>query len=323
MKKIFILIISIFVCIGCSSKKKEPVKLVLDWTINTNHTGIYVAQKLGYYKDLGLDIEIVAPPEDGSLSLVAANKAEYGISFQEVLAPSLAQEEALPVSAIAAIVNHNRSGLVSLKNKGITSPKNLENKKLASWGTEMFDSIVGNIVRKDGGDYNKVHKIQTDVMDPLAALNSEIDAIWVYHSWDLLRLLKENIQVNYIDIPTENKVFDYYSPIIVVNNDYAKKNKKAVEDFLFATSKGYNYAINNPKKSADILLEYAPELDKKMVYASQNFLAKEYKSDAKYWGEIDLERWNNFYKWLYDNKIVAQSIEDKGLNTSFIENIKK
>jgi ABC-type nitrate/sulfonate/bicarbonate transport system substrate-binding protein len=68
---------------GCASKmEKEEVKVVLDWVPNTNHTGMYVALEQGYYKDLGLDVEIIQPPEGGALQLVAAGKAQFAVSFQ-------------------------------------------------------------------------------------------------------------------------------------------------------------------------------------------------------------------------------------------------
>ena len=65
-------------------EKEEPEKLtfVLDWTPNTNHTGLYVAQSLGYFEDQGLEVEIVQPPEDGANTLVASGKAQFGVSFQ-------------------------------------------------------------------------------------------------------------------------------------------------------------------------------------------------------------------------------------------------
>ena len=53
----------------------KKVTLCLDWTPNTNHTGFYVAQAMGYYEENGLDVEIVQPPEDGATALCAADSA--------------------------------------------------------------------------------------------------------------------------------------------------------------------------------------------------------------------------------------------------------
>ena len=53
-----------------------PVTFCLDWTPNTNHTGVYAAQALGYYKEAGLDVKIVQPPEDGATLMCAAGQAQ-------------------------------------------------------------------------------------------------------------------------------------------------------------------------------------------------------------------------------------------------------
>ena len=88
---------------------------MLDWTPNTNHTGLYVAQEKGYFEDEGLEVEIVQPPEDGADALVASGKAQFGISFQDTMAPGVVGEDALPTTAVAAVVQHNTSGIISLQ----------------------------------------------------------------------------------------------------------------------------------------------------------------------------------------------------------------
>ncbi len=76
---------------GTGEKKK--VTFVLDWTPNTNHTGLYVAQEKGYFDEAGLEVEIVQPPEGGAEVLVASGKAQFGVSFQDTMAPALAGDQ--------------------------------------------------------------------------------------------------------------------------------------------------------------------------------------------------------------------------------------
>ena len=79
-------------------KELEKITFVLDWTPNTNHTGLYVAEEKGYFEDAGLDVEIVQPPEDGASALVASGKAQFGIDFQDSIAPAFASDDPLPVT---------------------------------------------------------------------------------------------------------------------------------------------------------------------------------------------------------------------------------
>ena len=81
--KSLLLICIAFTFVGCG--KKEETDEVLDWTPNTNHTGIYVAQEKGYFEEAGLTVEVIQPPEDGAEVLVASGKAQFGVSFQDSL----------------------------------------------------------------------------------------------------------------------------------------------------------------------------------------------------------------------------------------------
>lgn len=117
---------------GCTKDEKAPgaqekakITVVLDWTPNTNHTGLYVAQKNGYFADNGLEITIEQPPEDGAEALVASGKAQFGVSFQENVASALTADSPLPITAVAALIQHNTSGIISLKKNNITSPKDM------------------------------------------------------------------------------------------------------------------------------------------------------------------------------------------------------
>ncbi len=101
---------------------------------------------------------------------------------------------------------------------------------------------------------------------------------------------------------------DYYSPIIIANDDYLDKKPETVKKFLEATKKGYEYAIENPEEAADILIRIVPELDETLVNESQKWLANQYKAEVTRWGYIDPVRWDAFYSWLYENKLVEMEI---------------
>ena len=110
-------------------KDLEKITFVLDWTPNTNHTGIYVAMANGYFEDAGLEVEVVQPPEDGAEVLVASGKAQFGVSFQDYIAPGLIGDDPLPITAVAAIIQHNTSGIISRAGEGMDTPKGLEGHK--------------------------------------------------------------------------------------------------------------------------------------------------------------------------------------------------
>lgn len=297
------------------AKEKTKVTFVLDWTPNTNHTGLYVAQEKGYFSDAGLDIEIVQPPEDGAEMLVGANKAQFGVSFQDSMLPAVVGDNKMPIEAVAAVVQHNTSGIVSIAGKGMDKPKGLEGKKYATWDLPIEKATLKQVIEADGGDFSKVELIPSTVTDEVSALKSgTVDAIWIFYGWAGVAAEVAGLKTDYFAFKDIDPVFDYYTPVIIGNTDWMKANPDAAKAFLSALKKGYEFAIDNPDEAADILLKNAPELDEKLVKASQKYLSKEYKSEVTRWGYMDPSRWNKFYQWINDNSLFTEKIPD---NTGF------
>lgn len=316
----FLLICSSFAGCGKTNNNLEKITFVLDWTPNTNHTGIYVAQKLGYFKDAGLEVEIAQPPEDSSVVLVASGKADISISFQDSLAAAFAGNEPLPVTAIGAIIQHNTSGIISRKGEGMHKPAGMAGHSYATWNGAIELATIKSVVEADGGNYNDISLIPSTVTDEVSALKSKsVDSIWVFYGWAGVKTELENLETDYFAFSDIDPVFDYYTPVLIAGNSFLEKRPEAAKAFMDAVTKGYKYAINNPEEAADVLCEYAPELDKKLVVASQKYLADKYQADATQWGVIDGNRWNNFYKWVNENNLTEGAIPlDYGFSNEYL-----
>lgn len=298
----------------------EKITFVLDWTPNTNHTGLYVAQSQGFFEEQGLEVEIVQPPEDGADALVASGKAQFGVSFQDTMAPGVAGENALPTTAVAALIQHNTSGIVSRKGEGMDTPKGMEGKKYATWDSPVEKAMIQNVVEEDGGDYGKVEMIPSTVTDEVSALQSNsVDAIWIFYGWAGVKMELEGLETDYFAFKDINPVFDYYTPVVIANNDFLANEPETAKKILTALKDGYEYAIENPEDAAQILCEAAPELDKELAVASQKYLSEQYKAEVEQWGYMDPARWNSFYQWLNDNGLVENEIpENAGFSNDYL-----
>lgn len=307
-------VLAMSVLTGCAGKTDdvsgglEKVRIVLDWTPNTNHTGLYVADQLGYFKDAGLEVEIMQPPEGSSTSLVGAKGAEFGISFQDTLAPTYASDNAIPVTAVAAIIQHNTSGIISLKENGIDSPEKLAGHSYATWDSPIELAIIRKIVEDNGGTFEDIELIPNTVTDVVTGLQTDIDSVWVFYAWDGIATRIAGLETNYLNFADYGVELDFYSPVIIANNEYLEKNPETAKKFLNAVRLGYEYSIENPEEAADILVKEVPELDETLVKESQIWLATQYKAEVEQWGYIDLERWDGFYSWLYENSLIEQEI---------------
>ncbi|WP_339279883.1 ABC transporter substrate-binding protein [Lysinibacillus sp. FSL P2-0066] len=317
MKKwLFILFAALLTLVGCSDKgdkqaadKLKKVSVVLDWTPNTNHTGLYVAKKLGYFEEQGLDVDIIMPGEAGADQLVASGKADFGVSYQEGITQARVQD--VPLVSIAAIIQHNTSGFASIASKGIKSPKDFEGKTYGGWGAPLEQAVLQSLMQTENADINKLDIVNAGDLDFFTMMEKDIDFAWIYYAWTGIEAELRGEKINMLYLTDYSDQLDYYTPVLATNEKMIQDNPDVVKAFLAAASKGYEYAIENPSEAADILIEAAPDLDKALVHKSQEWLANKYQDDAKQWGEQKLSVWENYAKWMLSNQVLEGEFDAK------------
>ncbi|MGF3102039.1 ABC transporter substrate-binding protein [Rossellomorea sp. DUT-2] len=317
MKKWMYIICSVFLLTACSgggntSLQKEGLKkvtVVLDWTPNTNHTGLYVAKEKGYFEDQGLDVDIILPGEAGADQLVASGKAEFGVGYQESVTQARVQD--VPLVSIAAVIQHNTSGFASPKDKGITTPKDFEGKSYGGWGSPVEKAVMTSIMKQENADVEKVDFVNMGDTDFFTAVKRDVDFAWIYYGWTGIEAELRGEDLNMMYVKDYSEKLDYYTPVLTTNEKMIEKDPETVKSFLSASSKGYQFAIDNPEEAGGILLDAAPDLDKELVMKSQEWLAPKYKDDADRWGEQKLEVWENYASWMYDNDLLDKELDSK------------
>jgi len=294
------------------------VEVALDWVPNTNHTGMFVAVQRGYYEEAGLDVRIVQPPEFSSLPLLAGNRVQFAITFQEEIATALSGSAPLPIVAVATIIQHNLSGLISLAEREITRPQDLQGMRYATWETPLETALMEYIISADGGDPDLLINIPNTVTDVFSALATDTDVIWIFYGWDGIAGEVMGIDFNYMEFRDLDPVFDFFTPVIAAAEPWLAANPDLARAFLEATRRGYQFAIDNPEEAAAYLLLVAPELDADIVIASQHFLAQHYMADEERWGYMSPERWNAFYTWLFEQGITESNLAGRGFTNDFL-----
>jgi len=322
MRKWFVLLllVFVFVAVGCEKDEGdslEKVSVVLEWTPNTNHTGIYVAKEKGYFEAEGLDVEIIMPGEAGSDQLVAAGKAEFGVSYQESI--TLARTEEVPLVSLAAIIQHNTSGFASPVDKNITSPKDFEGKTYGGWGSPVEKSIITSLMQKENADVDKVSMISIGDTDFFTAVKRDIDFAWIYYGWTGIEAELRGEEINMVYLTDYSEQLDYYTPVLMTNENMIAKQSDVVEKFVRAVAKGYDFTIQNSDEAADILLKAVPDLDEALVKASVEWLADKYQDDAPRWGEQKLSVWQNYADWMFENNLLEKELEaEKAFTNEFL-----
>lgn len=138
-------------CNLSSQEEEKTIDFILDWTPNTNHTGLYVALEKGYFEEEGVKVDIKLPSEDSSSDLVINGKAPFAIYFQDSMAKKL--EKGAGITAVAALVENNTSGIISAGDAGILSPKDLVGKKYGTWNDPIELAMLETLVSDQGGGF--------------------------------------------------------------------------------------------------------------------------------------------------------------------------
>ena len=160
---------------AASPSKAAPlgtVRFALDWTPNTNHTGIYVAEANGWYDQAGVDLQILPYASTTPEALIAAGQAECGISFQDAL--TFAAAAGAPIVSVMAILQHTAQEIAVLASSDITRPKDLDGRTYAGFGYPNEEPTLKSVIKADGGTGTfKTVTLDTAAYDALYAKRAD------------------------------------------------------------------------------------------------------------------------------------------------------
>ena len=262
---------------------------MLDWFANTNHAGFFVALEKGYYRETGLDVNICGDAQ----SAMDTGDADIIVAPQPSILTGI--DRGYKITAVATLTQCNDSGILSLKQSGINGPRDITGKRLSYWAAAWFDSLVGKAVNDDGGDYAKVRLIRKEVDDIEHSLGREVDAVWVYKSWEYFVMLHAGIPVNYFAFADYGPVYDYCAPAVAAANALIESAPDDLRAFLVQTGRGYIESARDPEAASEILVRYMQKADKRdlqLVKDSLRYLSAHFLNQAGRWGHIEPARWN-------------------------------
>ncbi len=289
------------------------IKLALDWTPNTNHTGFFVAREKGFYKENFLDVEIISPEED-NYATTPAKKVELGeadlaIVPSESIISYNVKANKVEARAVAALLQKDVSAIVVLKGSDIRRPRDLDGKIYASYHARYEDTIVRQMIKNDGGkgEIEVIYPEKLGIWDTL--LNEEADATWIFLNWEGIAAEVQGVELRVFKMGKSGIPYGY-SPVIMTTEERIKKNRLVIDAFLEATKKGFLYAQEHPQESVDILTPFVPENDRRSIdlLKSQQYTAR-YYGDEESWGHMDPDRVQDFVNWLTKNGL-EQGIEN-------------
>lgn len=287
--------------------------VVLDWYPNALHAFLYEAQEKGYFAEQGLDVDIQSPAGvNDAMSMVAAGKADIGLYYQQDVIQARAEQN-VPIKSIGAVVQGPLNIVLSLKDKNITSPKDLEGKTVGYAGTELSEALVRSIMKDSGADPDSVNMVDVgfDLMSSMTTGN--VDAtIGCLVNHEVPQMEKEGFEVNYF-FPDDFGVPNYYEGIFLASDDMIENEPDVLAGFLTACSKGFEDFKNNTDEVLQVLLDNQdeanfaldPDVEKK---SCETLLPIMETADAKFLSQSE-ECWQENIDWMYDEGLISTKPE--------------
>jgi ABC-type nitrate/sulfonate/bicarbonate transport system substrate-binding protein len=293
-----------------SAPKLRTLTLMLNWTPNNHHAGIYIALEKGWYRDAGLDVKIIDADPNGVEPIVAQGGADIGIAQAESIIPARAQ--GIPIVSIATLLPHNDSALMALPDSGITRPKDLEGKTYGGYGGALEKELISRLVTCDGGDPSKVKFVEVGNVDYLAGMDAKtFDFVWIFAGWDALNAQTVMQRpVNLIRLSDHlDCIPDWYTPALITSEKMLNDRPADVRAFLAATARGYDDAAKNPADAVAAMMAGAPDLDQKLVTASASYYAPLYADAGKPWGVESADVWTAFEKFARSSGLIDTDVD--------------
>ncbi len=295
------------------SGEPQPLSLTLDFYPNPDHVGIYMAQKLGYFEDAGLDVTIRTPSDPAApIKLLAAGRTDLAISYEPEVV--LAAEQGLDVIAVAALVDQPLTSMIWLRKSGIGGIADLRGKTIATAGIPYQDAYLRTILARAGLSPSDVRTVNVGFGLLPALAGGRADAMLGgfrnVEGVDLrLRGLDPVVTpVDQLGVPSYDEL------VLVARRDRLEEDPEEIRLFIAALARGTAAAVERPNEALAALLEANPDLEPKLtraeVAATLPLLnTRQGAEDSgprpeRPFGFMNEGQWARFVAWMRDNGLI-------------------
>jgi len=295
-------------------ENKNNVSLRLKWINQAQFSGFFMANSKGFYKGNNLNVKIEpGGPNISPVQMVVSGANDFGIVGADQII--LARSKGIPIVAIGVIYKQTPEALISLKEKNITTPKDLIGKKIAViYGND--EVLYNSFLSKQGIDRSKLKEV-AQIPDVSQLLTNQVDVKMAYEMNDPVSLKIKGEETNVIRF--RDYGVDFYADTLFTTEDMIKNHPDIVRNFVRASFEGWNYSIKNINETIDEVLKVNPNLNKEAqlgyLQASVPIITKDEKL-----GFSNKDIWENMQKELINQKVMTESIDiDEAFTNDFLE----
>jgi putative hydroxymethylpyrimidine transport system substrate-binding protein len=293
---------------GAGSTGSEPFTVMLDYFPNADHAGIYAAQASGEYERAGLDVRIQPPPDAAApLKLLQAGRVDLAISYEPELL--LARDQGADLVAVGALVQKPLTSLMSLGDRAITRPEQLEGKRVGTSGLAYQSAYLRTILEQAGVDPGSIRETNVGFKLTQAMLSKQVDAtlgaFWNYEGVDLRRRDRdpEILRMEDLGVPTYNELI-----FVARRADLDEQGASLLRRFLQGTARGHRLLEQRPQAGVDALLEADGGLDRGLQEAAVEATLPVFfpEDEERPFGFQDPAEWAAYERWMRDRGLLKR-----------------
>jgi len=267
----------------------QKVRVQLKWTHQFQFAGFYAAIEQGYFRDVGLDVELI---EGGPLidptAVVVAGDAEFGIGNSSLL---IDFNTGRPIVAVAAILQHSPFVILARLDPTLRSVRDLEGKTLMG---ESHSTELTAYLKKAGVDLERIQLINHSgtALSLNASGLDRVDAMTAYISTEPFEAARQNIPYQIFN-PRDLNI-NFYGDTLFTSLQLAKQAPKTVSAMRDALIAGWRYALTHQAEIVDLILQkYQPKMDRTELNFEAQATYNLFQTDVVDIGYMSRERWQH------------------------------
>ena len=302
MRRYFLAIVCLFCLLSGQAVANEKMTVLLDWFVNPDHGPLIIARENGYFADVGLEVDIVAPADPSAPpKLVAAGQADIAISYQPQLHLQIA--EGLPLVRVGTLVATPLNCLLVLEDGPIKTLADLKGKKVGYSVAGVEEALLTGMLARYDVKFSDIELINVNFSLSPALMSGQVDAvIGAFRNFELNQMDIEGIAGRCFYLEEEG-IPSYDELIYVANPD--KMNVDKTRRFIEATELATQFIINNPQESWKIFSATAKELQSEL---NKRAWADTLPRFALRPAAFDVGRYHRFQNFLINSGLISQAI---------------
>jgi putative hydroxymethylpyrimidine transport system substrate-binding protein len=278
---------------GSESRPDQDSRLMLDFTPNAVHAGIYLAKQRGYDDSEGvhLDIETPGTSTDGIKALL---NHQVDVAIVDIHDLAIARAKGRDVVGVMALVQTPLAAV--LAQPGVKRPRDLEGRKVGVTGLPSDDAVLDSLVAGDGGDPTKVKRVTVGFNAVSALLGRKVAGATAFWNAEGVALQAKRPGIHAF------RVDDYGAPsypelVLATSRETLETDGPVVRATVRALRRGYEATINDPESAVSALTDAEPDLNRQLTEDQLDAVSPSFTAGASYYGELNPQHLAAWATW--------------------------